>query len=440
MTLPRLRLRLRDLLALIAASACFFAVMQYRQGVYDPASAQARRLRSLDPAARLGAADTLGRMGSDARSAIPSLLGALNDGDARVRRRVALALTEVLRRAGDETPLGDVRAALTAALSDPDPSARHAAAVALGEFRPDPKVAIPALIEAAGDDDPQIRGRAVGELGGFDDDAARAVIAAATRDREAGVRLQAVGSLSWHHVPARLPAIRAALSPRLKDENEFVRAYAVRTLGGLDLTTSIDAPELIEALTDPSPWVRTAAAMTLPYHPGSRAVLPALARALSDPDPQVRGMAAQRLGRIGLDAEPTLPALRPLHDDKDDAVRPKADEAIRSIEAKLRDFRTKLLPDALADLASPDPEVRHGAAEVLGGFGPRSAPAVPALIRSLDDRDAAVRLASARSLGRIGPAARDALLALSAHATDTDDRVRRAVMSAASAIRGQAGP
>jgi HEAT repeat protein len=437
---PRLRLRLRHLLALVAASAGFFAVMQYRQGVYDPASAQARRLRSLDPAARLGAADALGRMGPDALSAIPSLLGALNDGDARVRRRVALALTEVLRRANDEAQVEDVRGALTAALGDPDPGARHAAAVALGEFRPDPKVAIPALIEAAGDDDPQIRGRAVGELGGFDDGAARAVIAAATRDREAGVRLQAVSSLSWHHVPARLPAIRAALSPRLKDENEFVRAYAVRTLGGLDLTTSIDAPELIEALADPSPWVRTAAVTALSYHAGSRAILPALVGALADPDPQVRGMAAQRLGRIGLDAEPALPALRPLRDDKDDAVRPKADEAIRSIEAKLSDFRTKLLPDALADLASPDPEVRRGAADRLGLFGPRSAPAVPTLMRSLDDRDGAVRLASVRALGRIGPPARDALPALIARATDADDRVRRAVMSAASAIRDEAGP
>ena len=115
-----------------------------------------------------------------------------------------------------------------------------------------------------------------------------------------------------------------------------------------------------------------------------------------------------------------------------------ASEAVRRIESKANDFRTKELPGALEDLASPDPDVRRVAAESLGDFGPRSAPAVPALIRGLDDRDASVRLASAQALGLIGTAARDALPALAAREADPDERVRRSAKAASDAIRGEA--
>jgi HEAT repeat protein len=74
---------------------------------------------------------------------------------------------------------------------------------------------------------------------------------------------------------------------------------------------------------------------------------------------------------------------------------------------------------------------------MLGGFGPHSALAVPALIRALDDRDVSVRLAAARALGLIGTAARDALPALAGRATDPDDRVRRSAKAASHAIRGE---
>ncbi len=430
------------MLLLVAAAAAFSAVMQYRQGVYDPASAQARRLRSLDPAARLEAVGELRKLGPGARSAIPSLLGALNDGDARVRARAALVLIDVIRWDADDPRAGDIRAALTAALGDPDSGARHAAAVALGGLRPDPRVVVPVLIEATMDASPDLRGRAVGILHEFvGDERVQDAIVAASRDGDPGVRIHAINALAVRPGPAPAPKVREAAVPALKDRNEFVRGAAVGALGRLGLTTSIDAPELVEALSDPSPWVRTRAAMELPYRPGSRAILPALARALADPDHQVRSMAAKRFRWIGLDAEAFLPSLRPLRDDKEESVRRDADEAIRSIETKVKDFRTKRLPDALTDLASPDPDIRRGAVEVLADFGPRSAPAVPALIRSLDDRDATVRIASARTLGRIGPTARDALPALAGRANDPDARVRLAAASALAAIRcEEAGP
>ncbi len=135
---PRLRLGVRHLLGRVGAFAGLFAVWRYRQEVYDPASSQAMRLRALDPAERIEAVGKLLAMGREAESAIPSLLGALNDGDPRVRARAAMAIPFILR-APDHPRAGDIRAALTAALGDPDPGARHASAVAQGMLQPNPK-------------------------------------------------------------------------------------------------------------------------------------------------------------------------------------------------------------------------------------------------------------------------------------------------------------
>lgn len=435
---PRLRLRMRHLLGLVAAFAGLFAVLRYRQEVYDPASAQARRLRALDPAERIEAVGKLLAMGREAESAIRSLLGALNDGDSRVRVRAAMAIPFILRTP-DHPRADDVRAALTAALTDPDPGARHAAAVVLGVLSTDSKILRPVLIEAVGDVEPKVRSLAVGQLApSLDDEAAWAAVLTAIRDPDAKVRYEAVCALGFKPTPARFAAVREALAPALKDAHEVVRGGVAFTLGQYAQKVPADVPELYDLLADPSPHVRGVVCDFMPHHTGSRVGIAALVRSLDDPDPRVRFAAAQRLRRIGLDAEEALSDLRRAAEDTEDSVRGAASYAIRTIEAKASDFRTKVLPGALEDLAHPDPDVRRGAAEVLGRFGPRSAPAVPALIHGLDDRDASVRLASAHALGLIGTAARDALPALAAREADPDERVRRSAKAASSAIRGEA--
>src|SRR5262249_5228968 len=98
---PSLRLRMRHLVGLVAAFAALFAVLRYRQEVYDPASAQARRLRALDSAERFEAVGRLAAMGREAESAIPSLLGALNATAPRVRTRAGMAIPSTLRAPDD---------------------------------------------------------------------------------------------------------------------------------------------------------------------------------------------------------------------------------------------------------------------------------------------------------------------------------------------------
>lgn len=211
----------------------------------------------------------------------------------------------------------------------------------------------------------------------------------------------------------------------------------MNTLGRYAQLVPDDVPELYDALSDPNPFVRRMACGSLPHRPGAQPVVPILIRSLGDRAPEVRLAAASRLGSIGLDAEPALVALRHATEDREGMVRDAAAEAVRRIESKVDVFRTKLLPDALEDLASPDPEMRRGAAEMLAGFGPHSEPAVPALIRGLDAPEAMVRLAIVETLGRIGPAAREALPALAARDADPDERVRRSAKAAAGIIRGE---
>ena len=265
----RLRLRMWHLLGLVAAFAGLFAVLRYRQEVYDPASAQARRLRALDAAERIEAVGKLAAMGREAESAIPSLVGALNDGDPRVRARAARAMPFVLGTP-DHPWADDVRAALTGALADPDPAARHATAVALGMLEPDPKAIVPALIEAAGDADTEVRGWAVGELGfALDDERAWSTVLGATRDRALNVRNQAIKALRSKPQSARLAAVREAPAPALKEPNEVNRGFAANTLGCYAQLIAGDVPELYDALSDPHPFVRRMVCESLPHRPGA---------------------------------------------------------------------------------------------------------------------------------------------------------------------------
>jgi HEAT repeat protein len=55
------------------------------------------------------------------------------------------------------------------------------------------------------------------------------------------------------------------------------------------------------------------------------------------------------------------------------------------------------------------PQTRNAAAYEISGMGPAAAPAVPALIKALDDPEATVRFPVLVALGEIGPAAKAAV-------------------------------
>jgi HEAT repeat protein len=434
LTIPKLRTW--HLMGIVAASAAFFSVMQFRWSVEDPGYALIRRLRSLDAVERSKAADGLRSLRPKDRRAIAPLTEMLFDPDSRARASAAGALAYIVRQ--DDAEAGTVKAALTSALVDRDPAARRAIAVSLAKFEPEPGVVVPTLLEFVKDANPEARGEVI-ECLGFSarrDEAAQAAVFAALGDPAFHVRLRAVNALSWCAlVPklARQPLVEtvtAALMGAADDESAFVRAEAVRSLARIAYGTNIEIPRVIEALGDPDADVRLAAASFLGGRgSGKRSptLVPALGRALADPDARVRQWSARSLGHLGLDAEAVLPALRALATDPESGVREQAAEAISAIEKSALTFHSTTLPQAIADLDDAEPITRALAAGRIEDLGSKASVAVPSLVRCLADREADVRLAAAKAMGQIGPRASVAIPTLAKLAeSDLDERVRRA--------------
>src|SRR5207302_9164163 len=105
----------------------------------------------------------------------------------------------------------------------------------------------------------------------------------------------------------------------------------------------------IGALKDPEKEVRLAAVQALSTARfQAAAVVPALTKCLGDDSPVVREWAARILGLFGAAAEPALSELARLADDKVEAVRSTAKQAVARIEAGrvLKAEQTKTNPAA----------------------------------------------------------------------------------------------
>ena len=132
---------------------------------------------------------------------------------------------------------------------------------------------------------------------------------------------------------------------------------------------------------------------------GARAV-PALAEALNDEDAKVRIAAAQTLAEIGSGAGAAVPGLlnQALHD-RVLYAGTSAARALRNIDLiAARQVMTAYLPALNAE----DVQTRRSACAMLEGLGPVARPAVPALVRALDDPSETVRIHAVGALGEIG--------------------------------------
>jgi HEAT repeat protein len=186
-----------------------------------------------------------------------------------------------------------------------------------------------------------------------------------------------------------------ALTPLVRNADVQVRLTALEILEALGPDAAPAAPAVINALSDPSRFVRWAAARALarigPAEP--QLAVPALTELLRDPDGDLRLAAVQTLARYG-------PAARPA-----------------------------LLP-LTAALVSESPAMRVAALRALDTLGNDAEPALAAIRDALDDHNALVRQSAARLLGKFGPSARDALNSLRSRLEDSSPEVRMAAQEA----------
>jgi HEAT repeat protein len=235
----------------------------------------------------------------------------------------------------------------------------------------------------------------------LDQEVVRALIGRLT-DVNAGVRRESTASLGKIGAAWRgRGAIREAVSPLLQDlaKGRPFEAEAASALGQIGYT----AP-LIEALkTAKSERVRAGAARAIALTgPEALPHVPALMAAVKDPDPHVRHEVVLTLGAIGRPAAAAVQTLIGALDDGDYVVPPGAASALGQLGPEAESASAALCKA----LSSPSYQLRTQAQAALVAIGPA---AVPGLRESLKSKDPSVVVLSAQAIGRIGPKARAAI-------------------------------
>jgi cyclophilin family peptidyl-prolyl cis-trans isomerase/HEAT repeat protein len=325
---------------------------------------------------------------------IPDLGRLLSDGEARVRRRAALAVGRV--------GLRDGVALLVPVLSDTDPEVRQMAAFALGLIGD--RSARDPLIAALGDPSPLVQGSAAEALGLIGDAAGAAPIGAAlTRLSSTLADLPADADESRRDTPAA--AFRLGVEALVRLKAYDVLASAVLDASGQPRVHWWPVAFALERLEDKRAF---GALMTL----------------AKDPAPYTRGFAVKGLG--ALKDRAATPVLLPLLQGADPGVMI---EAIRAL-GKIGDPAAAQPLMRIAQSRTSTPHARLEAVSALGGV---NAPGVTdALVDMLSDRDTDpdwhVRATLATILSTLP--ARTGLPRLNGMLADPDQRVVAAVLNA----------
>jgi WD40 repeat protein len=388
--------------------------------VHDlPASLDAlvKTLEGPAGSARLEAVQELGKLGADARPAVPALLKALGGAGPAFREQVLRALKSVGGVSAEHVPQ------LVPLLRDDSfPEGRAFALEALAKLGPQARPAAAALVEVLrAPTSPAVRARAAGALAGIGPaakDVAQAPLLELMRDPDEQVSAAATAALVKVARPTRAEV--PALTRNLGDAAAAVRRYAAAALGELGPAAAEAVPNLAEAATrDQSPEVRRLAVAALAMvQPEGKAAVEAYTRALADADVKVAREAAAALAQVGQEGG-ALPGLLQALDHADPEIHKLANQGL----AKVRLDRTHV-PLLRKALESKKPEVRGRIVAALGALGADAREAVPDLVRLFGAAKGAERDQVLAALRKMGPAAREAGPALAELLKDEDKAVR----------------
>ncbi|MBM4319381.1 MAG: hypothetical protein FJ125_05315, partial [Deltaproteobacteria bacterium] len=387
------------------------------------------------PEVRLAALSGLGWLGRRApqlcRAVVTALAAQLASAADPALRAHAAAL---LGRTGDREAIEPLARALA---EDAAAAVRQAAEAALEQLGWVPvaqKLRVRSLLAELGAAEARHRAAAAEQLGLVGDDAAVQPLRSRLDDADAAVRLAVCHALvrlgepppaapefipywldtaGWEALAEiGVPAV-AALSGVLEERRKDRKRGAVNALAAIADARAL--PPLIQALADPEPEVRRAAARGL----GRRQEIGTLGALLgllgdSDCEPDV-AIALAELGD---------PAAAPL---QEILGNERPGEALWAAQALGLMHHAAALPLLLRALEARQPELRCSAAQALGHLGLPQA--VPALLESLQgDPEPMVRQHAAAALGRLGD--RQAAPLLRAHLAEGFGEVSEACREA----------
>jgi HEAT repeat protein len=346
----------------------------------------------------------------------PDLTRMLSDGEARIRRRAALAIGRVGLRDGVQPLLG--------ILNDPDPEVRQMAAFALGLLG-DARARDP-LVAALGDSSPLMQGSAAEALGLIGDaSVADAIGSLVSKVVQSGALAQPPGDADDTRRDTPTAACRLGLFALVRLKAYPQLANAVLDVNGQPkvrwwpvafalqrLEDKRALPALLALAKDANPYTRAFAVKGLAALK-DRSAMPVLLPLMSSGDRGVLVETIRALGRIG-DPGAVQPLMKVISDGTVDAqVRLEAVSAIGSIHQQE-------VSDVLLDvLGDPSPSIRAAALRSLAAFDRETF--VTALSGLDPDPHWNVRAALATALGSLPP--ENALPRLQAMLGDSDQRV-----------------
>ncbi len=401
-----------SVLVVSGAGLCvLIAVWLLREPVSSQSPAESgvtRALRSGDPGTRANALRQVTQAGlAESGKSITAVVEALGDPEWSVRAQAAESLgmlgsyavwakmSGVAEAGSDDEPIDAAsKALLTALANDADSAVRAAAAGALGN------------IAATSPRPPTSKG--------------------ASKKGGKGSARQAAAPVKS---PVDYKAIVAALVAALGDHDDAVRAAAPAAMGAAGPKISPEPPpQLVAALNDRSALTRAAAGTALPgFERGLDPVMPTLIRMTTDSDPTVQQACVGALHQIKKTAisSAAIPALVEGLDNPDRQVRIQAISLLARFGQEAKDAVPRLIAVLDEPLATDGTTVgggrsaltrftgpAHEAAKALGEIVPGSPLAgksVAALSRVVRGEARQRRASAAYALGKFGAAAAPAI-------------------------------
>jgi HEAT repeat protein len=288
---------------------------------------------------RAGAARSLGYMGRQAEAAIPCLINALNDKKPSVRSAAAVALGRMGEKAGPAVQM------LTKTLRGPYHSVRIAASIALGSIGPSAVSALGDLLKLLSLADNFSQRYAAWESikAILSNDFSKENISKYVKPEDIPQGNPFVGKLQGRVTPIRPPKIKTIerYLLELQDNDQKKRIAAMKKLSAvvclrqehLNAVVIPGIPHIKALLSDPSWKTRSWAARLLGrIGPEADESIPGLINALKDDNSTVRECAAYALGLLGEKANAAIPMLEKALQDPYTYVRSHAHMSLRRLQ------------------------------------------------------------------------------------------------------------
>jgi HEAT repeat protein len=381
--------------------------------------------------------ETLGEIGPAAVTAIPVLVKALVDRDARVQSAAAIALDEKIDpKWSQHEAVIDTIPHIVKVLIDSPNHVRSAAAETLGKMGPTAVKAIPDLVKALVDNDNHVRSLAVDALYKIEplwrlSEEARSAIPYLERVASKYSRVErcalAVTILEqinpdWLSSKSASTAVPCLIQALAESNNIDIRRAVAAALDKIDPQWSQSEnafraiPHIVKTLNDSNESVRRlATALLKKIDPTDEKTIPYLVKARTGSNRDNREVAAEAF-KVLNEFEPqwpqnkaaflTIPYLVTCLVKNDNDVRCASEEILIQIDPfwARHKLARRAIPYLLKALAAKENNIRCAAADVLKKMGPAAATVVPYLVKVLKDTpNAHVHWAVEAALKEIDP-------------------------------------